>query len=162
MDEKDLRILKTIGELATTSQKQIQEELDMAGSTVHYRLNKLRDSGLLQDDLFNIDLKKLGLEITVVSDVFADYQEGYHDEVGEQLMTIEGVEQVYFMMGDTDFMVVAHLSNRGMVERLITDYEKIDSVERTSSQFVIKTVKKSSRPIQNYSLDTLRRIHDFD
>ncbi|ELY67554.1 Lrp/AsnC family transcriptional regulator [Natrinema versiforme] len=155
MDERNVRILQAIAELGTGSPDEISEYTDIPKSTVHYRLTKLRESGVVTDDLFDVDLEEFGLEITVITEVIAEYEEQYHEEVGEKLAAIEGVNQVYFTMGDTDFVVIAHLSGREMVHRLISDYEAIDEVVRTSSQFVVETVKNESYPLNDFELETL-------
>lgn len=155
MDERNIRILQAVADLGTGSPDEISEYTDIPKSTVHYRLTKLKEDGIVTDDLFDVDLEKLGLEITIISEVIAEYDEQYHDEVGEKLADIEGVNQVYFTMGDTDFVVIAHLSDREMVQRLISDYEMIDEVVRTSSQFVVETVKDESHPLNDFELETL-------
>lgn len=158
MDERDIRILKAVAELGTGSPEAIATQTEIPKSTVHYRISQLKESGILTNELLDVDLDKIGLEITIVTEVIADYQEGYHDTVGERLADIEGVNQVYFTMGDTDFIVIAHLTDREMVNRLIMEYKSIDKVVRTSSQFVIGTVKDNSNPIGDFKLETLLRI----
>lgn len=155
MDERNVRILQAIAELGTRSPDEISEYTDIPKSTVHYRLTKLQEDGVVTNELFDVDLEKLGLDITVITEVIAEYEEQYHKEVGEKLAAIEGVNQVYFTMGETDFVVIAHLSDREMVYDLITDYERIDEVVRTSSQFVIETVKDEPYPLNDFELETL-------
>lgn len=158
MDDRDLEILKTIADVGDPSPKRVEEETDIPKSTVHYRLNKLREAGIIENDLYDLDLEGLGLTITIISEIFAEYEEGYHDIVGQKLSDIEGVNQVYFTMGDTDFVVVSHLSNREMVEQLIEDYERIEEIHRTSSTFVISTIKNESRPLRDFELETLSEL----
>jgi len=158
MDRRDLEILKAIAEAGTGSPERIQELTDIPKSTVHYRLNKLKEQGVITNDLYDLDLTKVGLNITVISEVMATFEKGYHDTVGEQLGEIEGVNQVYFTMGDTDFIVIARLTDREMVERLVEDYEAIEEVERTSSKFVITTVKDEPNPLNDYELETLLAV----
>jgi DNA-binding Lrp family transcriptional regulator len=118
-------------------------------------LNQLRESGVISNDLYDIDLKKVGLSITLISEIWAEFEEGYHETVGEKLAEVEGVNQVYFTMGDTDFVAIAHVANRQMVESLVEDYEAIDEIERTSSKFVITTVKDEQNPLNDFELETL-------
>ncbi|SEV80581.1 Lrp/AsnC family transcriptional regulator [Natrinema salifodinae] len=155
MDERNIRILQAVAELGTGSPDEIAEHTGIPKSTVHYRLTKLKEQGVVTNDLLDVDLEQLGLDITVITEVIAEYDDQYHEQVGEQLAAIEGVNQAYFTMGDTDFVVIAHLSDREMVHRLISDYEAIDEVVRTSSQFVVETVKDESRPLNDFSLETL-------
>lgn len=155
MDERDLRILTAVAEAGTGSPDAIEAETGIPKSTVHYRIEKLREQGVIENDLFDVDLEKVGLDITVISEVMATFEEGYHETVGQKLGEIEGVTQVYFTMGDTDFVVIARLTDREMVERLVAAYESIDEVERTSSKFVITTVKDESNPLCDHDVETL-------
>lgn len=155
MDEKDIQILQALGKLGTGSPEKIANETGIPKSTVHYRLEKLEEEDVVKNDLFDIDLEKIGLTITVITEVHAEYADEYHDEVGQKIREIEGVNQVYFTMGDTDFIVISHLTNRDMVEKLIGEFEAIDEVVRTSSRFVIKTIKNEERPINDFDLETI-------
>lgn len=155
MDEKDIQILYTALTEKITSPERLAEVTEIPKSTVHYRLENLQEEGVIENDLFDVDLEKLGLSLRVISEVMAEYEKGYHEEVGERLAEIEGVNQVYFTMGDTDFVVVATLSSRDMVEELVAQYEAIDAVTRTSSKFVITTVKESEHPLTDFELETL-------
>jgi DNA-binding Lrp family transcriptional regulator len=155
MDERDLRILTAIAELETGNTGAIHEETGIPESTIYYRLNNLRNEGIIENDLYDIDWSKLGLNITVIAEVHATYEEEYHTRVGEKLSDVEGVSQVYFTMGETDFLVIAHLADREMVERLIGDFEAIEEVSRTQSTFVVTTIKDEPRLLKNYDLETL-------
>lgn len=155
MDKKDIRILKAALSEETTSPDEIHKHTDIPKSTVHYRLNQLREEGILKNDLFEMDLSKLGLGITIISEVYAEFGEGYHEIVGEKLAEVEGVNQVYFTMGDTDFIVIGHVTDRAMVESIVEDYEAIEEIQRTSSKFVISTVKNEPHPLNDFEHGTL-------
>ena len=154
MDERDVQILKAIADLGTDSPERLHEETDIPVSTIHYRLNNLREDGVIENDLNDIDLDAVGLGVTVIVEVLAEYS-GTYDAVAEKFRAIEGVTQVYLTMGETDFIVIAHLTDADMVERLISDFEALDAVERTNSTFVISTLKDSQRALEAYDLDTL-------
>ncbi|MWV38401.1 Lrp/AsnC family transcriptional regulator [Natrialba sp. INN-245] len=155
MDERSVRILHAISELETDNLDEIATYTDIPKSTVHYRIDQLKEQGVITNDLYDIDIEELGLEITVITEVMAEYDTQYHKRVSKKLTAIEGVNQVYFTMGDTDLIVIAHLSDRQMVHGLIQDYEEIDEVVRTSSKFVIETVKDESYPLNDFELETL-------
>ncbi|QLG48637.1 Lrp/AsnC family transcriptional regulator [Natrinema halophilum] len=155
MDKKDIRILSTIAKIGTANADEIGEETEIPKSTVHYRLNQLRESGIVENDIYDIDFENVGLSITIISEIWATFEEGYHEIVGEELAAVEGVNQVYFTMGDTDFVVIAHLTDREMVEKLIEGYESIDQINRTSSKFVISTVKNEKNTLNDYEVDAL-------
>ena len=154
MDERDVRLLKAISDLGTGSPERLHEETDIPVSTIHYRLNNLREAGIIQNDLYDIDLEEVGLDVTVLVKLLTDYH-GTHHDFEEKILEVEGVSQAYFTMGETDFVVVAHLPDRELVEQLITDLERIDEVRGTNSTFVVSTLRHSSRAFENYELETL-------
>ncbi|MFB6362303.1 MAG: Lrp/AsnC family transcriptional regulator [Halobacteriales archaeon] len=157
MDERDVRILLAISELETGSSEEISEETGIPKSTVHYRIQKLRDAGVIQNDLFDFDMAAIGLEIVVISEVIATYDEEYHSRVGQRIGAVEGVRQVYFTMGDKDFVVISRLTDRDMVEQLFEEFEAIEGVERTMSKFVISTIKDDYNSLAGYDVETLLR-----
>lgn len=162
VDAKDARILLALAHCKTTSPEDITEETDIPKSTVHYRLQRLREKGILKNELYEVDREKLGLSLTVISEVYAEYEEGYHESVGQKLSRLTGVNQVYFLMGDTDFIVISHLSSHEKVEELISEYETIDEIHRTSSKFVIKTIKARSTVLEDYDQPALIDALDID
>jgi DNA-binding Lrp family transcriptional regulator len=155
MDKIDLTILQAIAKLGTHSPSEVQEETEIPESTIYYRLDKLRENGIIKNDLYDLDNEKLGLGITIIVEVIATYKEGYHHKIGEKLAEIEGVSQVHFTMGERDFVVIANVPDRKGVERLISDFESINEVQRTQSKYTIKTIKNESRVINTYSIESL-------
>ena len=154
MDERDVAILKAISDLGTGSPDTLHEETGIPVSTIHYRLNNLREEGIITNDLYDFDHEALGLGVTVLVEVLAEY-DGTSEDVSESLFAIEGVTQVFFTMGETDFIVVAKLPDSDSVERLIADFESIPEFERTNSTFVVSTLRDESRAPATYDLDTL-------
>jgi DNA-binding Lrp family transcriptional regulator len=153
MDERDITLLKAISDLGTGSPERLHEETGIPVSTIHYRLKNLREAGVVENDLYDLDLDAVGLGVTVIVEVFADYDR--YEDVAEALLAIEGVTQLYFTMGETDFVVVARLPDSDEVERLIRDFESVPQVDRTDSTFVIASLRDSARPLESYGLDSL-------
>ena len=98
LDARDVRILRSIAENGSTSTERIQEETDIPKSTVHYRIKSMKERGVIKNDLFEIDFEKAGLGLTVISEVLAEFGEGYQEKVGRELAKIEGLNEVYLMM----------------------------------------------------------------
>lgn len=164
LDDRDVRILRSIAETDSTSPERIQEETDIPKSTVHYRIKNMKERGVIKNDLFEIDFEKAGLGLTVISEVLAEFEEGYQEEVGRELADIEGVNEIYFMMGDTDFIVISRLPSRDMVETLIEEFQAVDGVQRTSSKFVISSIKADEGVgmLRDYTEETILSSHGLD
>jgi Lrp/AsnC family leucine-responsive transcriptional regulator len=154
MDEKDIRILKALEDLETTSTEAVSEATGIPLSTIHYRLNNLRDAGIVRNDRLDLDLDEFGLGVTILVEVFTKDDQS-HTESGQVIAAIEGVTKVFFTMGSTDFIALARLPDSDSVERLISDFEALDEVARTDSTFVIDRELDSHYPLQNYSSASL-------
>jgi len=154
MDEKDLRILKAVADLETTSIERLSEATDVPISTIHYRLNNLREDGVIANDRLDVDLDELGLDVTVLVEVFLQ-NDRYHEDSGRAIAEIEGVTKVFFTMGGTDFIALARLPDSNDVERLVSDFEELDAVARTDSTFVIDRELDADHPLTQYSEETL-------
>lgn len=162
MDEKDVQILGAVAEHKTASPVEIHEITGIPKSTVHYRLDELRNEGVIRDNLLNVDLTEVGLSMTLVTHVWAEYGDEYHERVGEKIAEINGVNQVHFVLGETDFIVISHIPSREQVEELVGQFEAIDEIERTSSTFVIKTLKDEPAPLNDYPVEDLVDVLDTD
>jgi len=120
-----------------------------------------KEDKIIKNEICEIDPTKIGLPITVITEVWADYDESHYETVGNELRQIEGVSQVYFLMGDTDFIVISRLTSRETVKDLIKEYEAVDGIKRTSSRYVISTIKDSVNIsyLRNLSEGTLFDAH---
>lgn len=154
MDERDVRLLKAIADLGTGSPEKLNDETGIPVSTVHYRLKRLREQGVIENDCCDFNLDELGLGVTVILEVLAPYGDDY-DGLAETLLAIEGVTNMYFMLGEMDFVAIARLSDADEVERLVKDFNAVPAVERTFSKLVINTHREDSRALGSYSLETL-------
>lgn len=158
LDEKDITILHAVATEETGSPEALHQATGIPKSTVQYRLDNLREDGIITNDLDDVDYEKAGLRVTVITEVMSEYKSDYHYTLGAKLSDVEGVNQVYYTMGDTDFVVISHLPNHEMVETLIERFQEIDEIERTSSKSVITTIKPESRPFGEFELETLTDV----
>jgi DNA-binding Lrp family transcriptional regulator len=141
----DVRILEMLQKDCRTSLKQMANELGVPKSTVHYRMKRLEEEGIIEGYHAKVDATKLGKDYVAIIFIRAKYSPSYHEKVGKLLAQIPGVWAVYFVLGDIDFIVLARASNRddfmGKLEKITNMIE----IERTSTQIVAKTLKEDPR-----------------
>ncbi|KPN28948.1 hypothetical protein SY89_03182 [Halolamina pelagica] len=89
MDEKDIQILKSLEELETTSTEAVSELTGIPLSTIHYRLNNLRNEGIITNERLDLDLSEFGLGVTILVEVFTKDDQS-HTESGQVISDIEG------------------------------------------------------------------------
>jgi len=148
-DEVDLKLLESVESDFDVSLETLAEELGLSKSAVHYRLNKLKENGVITGVTADIDPEPFGLEMVAITEVSVTHEQGYSEEIGEQLGDIEGVEQVYYTMGDIDFITITRVQNRDQMNEVIEAMVSIDGVNETSSRFVMNEIKSNPRVLTN-------------
>lgn len=151
LDEKDIAILEQVERDSDVNLEQLSDELGLSKSAIHYRLNKLKDNDVITSLSADIDPLALGLNMLVITEVSVSHDRGYAEEIGEALIEVDGVDQVYYTMGDVDFVVLARVQNREQMNQLIDDIVAIDAVNETSSRFVMKELKTGGRTVEGMS-----------
>jgi len=159
-DEVDLGLLERIEADFDVSLETLADELDLSKSAIHYRLNKLKDSGVITGVTADLDPRPFGLEMVAITEISVTHEQGYSEEIGEQLADIEGVEQVYYTMGDVDFVTTTRVQNRQQMNDVIEAMVGIEGVNETSSRFVMNEIKSDPTVLTNLADDTRELLLD--
>lgn len=155
LDEQDLALLGRIEADFDASLEELADELGLSKSAVHYRVKKLRERGVVKGMTADVDPLTLGLSMMMITEVTVNHETGYADEIGTDLTEIDGVSEVYYTMGDVDFVLISRVQNRKQMNTLIDDIVSIEGVDKTSSRFVMKELKTAGRPVSTLS-DSMR------
>lgn len=156
-DDVDLALLESIESDFDVSLETLAEELGLSKSAVHYRVNKLKDKGVITGVTADIDPEPFGLEMVAITEVSVTHEEGYSEDIGRELADIEGVEQVYYTMGDVDFVTITRVQNRDQMNDVIESMVAIDGVNETSSRFVMNEIESDASVLTNMS-DEIREV----
>jgi len=159
LDETDFELLYHLDEEGDVDVEAISEELDISSSTVYYRLEKYRDMGILQGKVAHLDPRKLGLELTVISEIKGAYGPEY-ESLGNQLSELSAVHNVYFMLGEMSFYVISKVKDHEHLQDLIDEIINIDGVEDSATHVVLKTFKDDPRLLSNYDDGDLERLFE--
>ena len=81
LDATDFEILQWLDREGDIDVEAVSEELDISTSTVYYRLDKYREQGILEGEISQLNAKKLGIELTAISEIKSQYGPGY-EEIG--------------------------------------------------------------------------------
>lgn len=158
VDETDIEILRHLEKSGMKHVKRIAEDLEISKSTIYYRIDKLEEKGIIEGIRAELNPVALGLDIVVITNIEVGHEPGYAQEIGERLADIDGVCQVYYTMGDTDFMVVSRLPNRDRVNELIDNIVNVDGVNKTSSTFVMDEIRSGDTVIEKLSPEMVEEI----
>jgi len=86
-----------------------------------------------------------------ITEVYVYHESGYADDIGDELANLPGVQQVFYTMGDVDFIVISRVQNHEQMNELIDKIVAIEGVNETSSRFVMRELKNDSRLLETMS-----------
>jgi|Deesub1362A_J573_1020465.scaffolds.fasta_scaffold00105_38 DNA-binding Lrp family transcriptional regulator len=158
IDEKDIKILRCIDEVGNSNIDEIAKMTNISRSTIHYRLKKYQESGIIKGTLVDLDPIELGLDITAIILVNAVYEKIYAEELGEKLSKIPGVISVYYVLGGVDFILICKAMDREDLKRVLRDINSTEGVIRTGTHFVAATIKEEKRILVNYPEEMLKKL----
>lgn len=140
LDEVDIELLRCVESDFDVSLDVLSDELELSKSAIHYRLNKLKENNVIQSVTADLDALSLGLDMVAITEVTVQHEQGYSEDIGTALAAIDGVEQVYYTMGDVDFVTISRVQDREQMNDVIDEMVAIDGVNETSSRFVMDEV----------------------
>lgn len=144
LDDLDRAILRILASDGQTNFKTIAERCKTTVGTVHNRIKRLRDVGIIRRMVPELDAKKLGFGITAL--VQFQIQGGHLMEVEQDLGKDPHVCSIYDVTGDYDAVVIAKFRDiddlNTFVKRMLTNR----FVLRTSTHLVLSVVKEGFTP----------------
>ncbi|MBD3194804.1 MAG: winged helix-turn-helix transcriptional regulator [Candidatus Lokiarchaeota archaeon] len=145
LDDIDRGILNILQKDCRMPLLEIAEKLDVPKSTIHYRVRRLEEEGIIEGYHAKINAEKLGYDLLVVVNVRASFGPGYHDKVGEKLAKIPGVWAVYFIFGESDFIVILRGTDRKELFEKMKELYALEGIERVTTSVVTEKIKEDTR-----------------
>lgn len=145
MDDKDLHILKLIQSNARLTADALSVEVGLSPPAIQKRLRKLRDTGVIENEIAVLSPAKLGRELTVVVQVVLERENRmYLDMFKRTMRNAPQVQQCYYTTGEADFILVIVVRNIKEYEEFTQEYFFDQSnVARFTTSVVMDRVKVS-------------------
>ena len=142
LDEIDRDILRILQEDARTSYRKIQEELKISIGTIHNRISKLRNTGIIEGFTLRINNEKLGYKLTFLIRINCD---GKHtEEILNDIKNIPEVCSIFHTTGEQSAALICRFKESEDVHNFIRFLNENQYVTKTISNMVLKEYKNSS------------------
>ncbi len=151
IDNTDLQILALLSEDAKIPFTEIAKQVYVSGGTVHVRMRKLEEMGIVQGATLKIDYSKLGYDITAFLGIYLE-KSSFYDRVAAELENIPEVVSLHYTTGPYSMFARIYCKDTQHLREVLHDkIQIIDGVERTES--IISLEERVQRSIQ---LDKLK------
>ncbi len=133
LDETDRKILKKLLKDARTPYEEIARELIISGGTVHVRINKMKEAGIITGSKIKIDFSLLGYEVTSFIGVNLTSAKDYARAL-EKLKTFEEITDIYYTTGQYSlFIKVVTKSTKELHQFLLEKIQALKEIQSTET-----------------------------
>jgi DNA-binding Lrp family transcriptional regulator len=158
LDDIDFQILRRLDKDGDIDVDELSEDLDVSESTIYYRMEKYRDKNILQREIAQLDPQKLGLGLTAITEINADYSGPGYEKVAERITDLSGVQRVFFMLGEMSFYVLSRVRDQEHLQKLMQEIIQTEGVENSTTNIVLRRFKDEDRLLINYDEEDLKTI----
>ena len=146
MVDKDSKILALLKANSRMTTKEMSKELEMPQTTIHNRIKKLTQNGVIKRFTIEIDGKKIGKGLDAYILCTVSYRSTRGEkinqiEVAQTIKDLPEVEEVSIVTGDNDMIVkVAVKDVDALNDFVIFSLRDIEGVERTVTSVVLSEI----------------------
>ena len=140
MDKFDREIISALWENARTSYKVLGERIFLSPNAVAERIRRLEESGVIQKYEVKVDLRAMGMPLSVIIDVkLAPHTTA--DKFEAELQKISGILEATLMTGAFDYMLRVACRDQEALVRLTEDLRAGGLVQETYTRMPLRTVE---------------------
>jgi Lrp/AsnC family transcriptional regulator, leucine-responsive regulatory protein len=122
LDAFDRNILAILQKDARTPQRDISEAVHLSASAVNRRIDAMTKDGTILGQVAVVDPAKLGRPITIIVEVSVESEVlNQLDSVRQRFTQCPAVNQVYYVTGEVDFVLILTVKDMAEYEALTRD-----------------------------------------
>ncbi|MEO1436703.1 MAG: Lrp/AsnC ligand binding domain-containing protein [Bacteroidota bacterium] len=146
IDNIDRKILSILMQDAKTPYTEIAKRIHVSGGTVHVRMKKLEQMGIVTGASLSVDHAKLGYDISAFLGIYLD-KSSLFDQVSAELKKIPEIVGAHYTTGlYSIFVKVVCRDTRHLKNVLHDKIQPIEGIQRTET--FISLDESINRPIQ--------------
>ena len=142
LDEIDFKILEMLKRDARTPFTEVGRDLGISDATVHVRVNKMMDEGIIKRYTTVVDEEALGRKVRGFA--LINVNPGFLEAAANQLVENEGVSAVYEIHGPNDLIVKVGAGGLDEMRNLMLKIREIPNVATSELITIYKVWKEKN------------------
>ena len=133
LDKLDYQIIQEMMETAAISYAELGKKLFVSGGTIHVRIKKLEETGIVKGTRLTVDLKALGYDVIAFIGIFLE-KSSLYDTVAKELKKIPEITRVNYTTGNYSMFAEVVCRDIKQLRAVLHDeLQKIKGIERTET-----------------------------
>lgn len=145
-DEKDKKLLELLAKNCKLTTKELSRKTGMPITTVHNRIKKLEEDGIIKGYIALYDYKKLGKMIQAFVQINVSYTHPNggkfsQEDLAKHIATLPSVEECFIMTGTSDILIrVSTKDVEELNDLVINRLRNMDGIQNTVTAIVLKEI----------------------
>ncbi len=133
IDSLDVQIMNEMMQNAAISYADLGKKLQVSAGTIHVRIKKLQEMGVVKGTRLNVNLKKMGYDITAFIGVYLE-KSSLYDDVAKELMQISEIIRLNYTTGNYSMFLEIVCKDITQLRYILHDrLQRIKGIERTET-----------------------------
>jgi Lrp/AsnC family transcriptional regulator for asnA, asnC and gidA len=133
LDKLDFKIIQEMMETAEISYADLGKKLFVSGGTIHVRIKKLEELGVVKGTKLNVDIKTLGYDVIAFIGIFLE-KSSLYDTVAKELRKIPEIVRLNYTTGNYSMFAEVVCKDIQQLRFVLHDeLQKIKGIERTET-----------------------------
>ena len=133
LDKLDLQIIQEMMEDAEVSYADLGKKLFVSGGTIHVRIKKLEELGVVKGKKLSVDLKELGYDVIAFIGIYLE-KSSLYDSVAKELKKVPQIVRLNYTTGNYSMFAEVVCKDIKQLRYVLHDeLQKIKGIERTET-----------------------------
>ena len=133
LDKLDLQIIQEMMEDAEVSYADLGKKLFVSGGTIHVRIKKLEELGVVKGKKLSVDLKELGYDVIAFIGIYLE-KSSLYDSVAKELKKVPQIVRLNYTTGNYSMFAEIVCKDIQQLRFVLHDeLQKIKGIERTET-----------------------------
>lgn len=133
LDNLDIQILSILMNDSSIPYTEIAKKLVVSGGTIHVRMKKMEELGIIRGSNLMINPQKVGFDITAFLGIFLEKGSQYHHAV-EQLKQVKEVVELHYCTGSYSMFAKIICRDTNHLRKVLNeDIQAVKGIQRTET-----------------------------
>ncbi len=138
IDNTDLKILEILTQDAKKPYTEVAKKVYVSQGTIHVRMNKMEEAGIVERTTLRLNYSKLGYDITAFIGIFLQ-KSALYEKVLTELKKIQEITNIHYTTGNYSMFVKIHCRDTNHLKEVLHDkMQQVEGIERTETMISLE------------------------
>ena len=137
-DNIDLKILELLSADAKSPYTEVAKKVNVSPGTVHVRMNKMEEAGVLDKTTLRINYHKVGYDITAFIGIYLE-KSALYEKVLAKLKSIPEIVNINYTTGNYSMFIKIHCKDTNNLKEVLYDkMQQVEGIARTETMISLE------------------------